>query len=119
MSCLQSSRSGSDKRNTWTSHSVLPPILSPRTSDSATSRGSNQSGPVYLPNEPITLRKSEEMELMKNIGVSLQNHSMDILKTIYNEVSAAYDQGLSGWAQLSDVAYILQKCQVLLPANII
>lgn len=66
-----------------------------------------------MPKEPITLKKAEEMELMRSIGESLKNHDMDVLKKIYNELSSSYDQSLTGWAMLSDVAFVLQHCQVL------
>ena len=120
----QSERSSAEKRNTWTSHSVLPPITTPRANGhsshsnhaglssgySSNSQGTSRS--PRLPSEPLELDKLEEMELLKRLGLSLRYHSMDILKQIYNEVSTTHDQNLSGWAQYTDVSFILEKCQV-------
>lgn len=126
---FQAGRASAEKRNTWTSHSVLPPITSPQGGSSALSGSSRHSGSrgysssslgggggnqsPFLPSEPITLDKAEEMELLRSLGVSLHHHKMDILKDIYNQLSSAYDQSLTGWVHVSDVSSTLQKCQVL------
>lgn len=119
---FQSERSSAEKRNTWTSHSVLPPIISPRPNEpsphhaNGRSSGYSSNAPSAksqpLPTEPVQLDKLEEMELLKRIGMSLRYHSMDILKRIYNEVSSTHDQNLTGWAHFTDITFTLEKCQV-------
>ncbi|XP_067936761.1 uncharacterized protein C1orf87-like isoform X1 [Watersipora subatra] len=106
-----SNRSSSEKRNTWTSHSVLPPILSPRNSDLSQRTDLPVSTP--LPTQPLVLSKVDEIELMRSVGSVLNSsHSMDILKQIYNDLSSAHDPELTGWAKYSDIASVLQTHQV-------
>ncbi|KAF6030700.1 C1orf87 [Bugula neritina] len=111
-------RSSAEKRNTWTSHSVLPPIMSPRSQLSRSNSGSHGYSPP-IPSQPISLSKIEEMELLRSLGASLEYNNMDVLKQIYNEITSSYDHALSGWAYFSDVSLTLVKCQVnLSPENL-
>jgi len=94
---------------------VLPPISPGRPhSDNgygSASSGSANHGSGYLPEQPISLSKTEEADLLTRLSVSLRTQSMDILKTMYNELSV-YDNNLAGLTDFNTFQDILYRCQV-------
>jgi len=66
------------------------------------------AGYSYLPTQPITLSKDQEMFLLHKLAADVSNCDVDQTKHVYQEM-AAKDRSLSGWGSYTDFGIALQK----------
>lgn len=66
---------------------------------------------VILPDKPIRLSLSEEVELRQRVAEDLQGLSGQVLKDVYLEL-AVFDPKLTGYIHFNDLTFTLLRSQV-------
>lgn len=66
------------------------------------------AGYSYLPTQPITLSKDQEIFLLRKLAADVSGCTLDQVKNVYQEM-ATRDNQLTGWGSYTELGVALQK----------
>lgn len=88
------------------------PRYEPRSYNKESPRWENTWKPAagysYLPGQPISLTKDQEMLLLDKLATDLRDCSLDSVRNVYEDLTAL-DRQLTGMASYTDVMLTLKK----------